>query len=1289
MIYTEEQLNYFRICYIVTTILTQALRSIFKKEWDRRYPSGEWNDTPKNGLDFYNMECSGSRKPNARLLATIKRGKSAEWDCTTLFSVLLYSNSISRGLSPMDCSPIDDLRQFRNEEFAHMPRGRLPETPFILAVRRVETAFQALGLSTVKIQEIRKQISFPTEELLKVQRSVDSLYQELCETNVKLQTSEDHRLFLEEQLRNDVSSFCILPPKPFHEIATRDFEVAKIMEQLEHLRKRNKNGLSFCHISGNPGSGKSQLARLVAEKFYKTVTKDHSYPSFVMTLKAESLKTLLESYILLARQIKCIEYAVMPIIGSTEMQVEEKVKNLKDLIAPKIELYGSWLLLVDNVSNVSDIHDFLPQPGNEQWTKGQLLITTQNTSFIPSNNSFVSHISVSEGMVPTDARCFLANISGITEQGQEDKVAKELDYQPLALASAAVYVKKIRESVDREFGWNEYLEKLKRGMRAITEKELAQTNSSYSKSMTAATKLAIERAMNRNSVVKSAFTFLSLVAPQPLHLDIVTNYVLIEEKHLDKEEVALQIQGYSLLMREERRNGVFISVHQVVHDVMKSLIKEFCQPNRHVKVVALTSFNQFIETNLTDTWYKEDCVADSKHLIPHLNALALEIGDVFHDSDALNSLSKLGTICRNHSELPEAKAFYDTALKLIERDETCTDVDVADICSQLGIVLWQMGDLKQAREHFTRALDITLKELGPEHVHVACNYHLLGIVHRALGDLLQAKTYHEQALEICLRKLGPENVGMANTYHHLGNAHFELSNLKEAKEHYDRALEIQLRNVGPDHVYTAFSYCSLGDVQRELGSLVKAKEHYERSLGIRLEKLGPEHVEVAISHNNLGIIHRYMGDLQKAKKHHELALDIERKKRGPDHVYVANTYYHLGNVQYDLRNLREAKMHYKRALNTQLEKLGPDHVNVAFSYCSLGDVERQMGDVRKAKKYYETALDIKLKKLGPEHVHVACTYHLLGMVQRTLGDLQKAKEHYDLALDIRLNKLGPDHVNVAYTHNELGNVLRVLGDLQQAKVHFKRALDIELKRSGPEHVDVARTYHKLAMVHRALGDLPQAKKYHVHASNIRLKNFGPEHIEMANSYHHLGNVEYELKNLQEAEKLYKRSLDIQQKNLGSEHLYVSFSYVGLGNVQRTLGNLERAKEFYELALANRRKNLGPKHVDVARIYSNQGHLQCDLGDLQKAKNLYQRALEILLQVLGPRHVEVNNLRSLLSNVERDLFGLHYDEERYGHAVYTEIRNPRLERFICEVDDFDFEVSSVYRDDDYAKCCIIS
>ena len=35
--YTDEQLNYYRICYLTTDILAKGLRSIFKQEWDNRY----------------------------------------------------------------------------------------------------------------------------------------------------------------------------------------------------------------------------------------------------------------------------------------------------------------------------------------------------------------------------------------------------------------------------------------------------------------------------------------------------------------------------------------------------------------------------------------------------------------------------------------------------------------------------------------------------------------------------------------------------------------------------------------------------------------------------------------------------------------------------------------------------------------------------------------------------------------------------------------------------------------------------------------------------------------------------------------------------------------------------------------------------------------------------------------------------------------------------------------------------------------------------------------------------
>ena len=35
--YTDEQLNYYRICYVTTDILAEGLRQIFKQEWDKLY----------------------------------------------------------------------------------------------------------------------------------------------------------------------------------------------------------------------------------------------------------------------------------------------------------------------------------------------------------------------------------------------------------------------------------------------------------------------------------------------------------------------------------------------------------------------------------------------------------------------------------------------------------------------------------------------------------------------------------------------------------------------------------------------------------------------------------------------------------------------------------------------------------------------------------------------------------------------------------------------------------------------------------------------------------------------------------------------------------------------------------------------------------------------------------------------------------------------------------------------------------------------------------------------------
>ena len=1134
MEYTKEQLNYYRICYVVTDVLTQGLRTIFKQEWDNRYKTtlGEWKDEPRNGLDFQNGESPRNQRRNAHLLATIIHGNRAEWDCTMLLYAILYSDCI-HGLSPVIRSNVDDLRKFRNEDFAHMSEGNLSDLQFQTVIGKVHTAFQALGLSTFKIQEIKNQTSFPTKELKDVLKKVDDLKQELQEKRKELQEKEEQRQVLEDQLRCNISPFCVLPSKPSHDVAGRDREVAEITQQLKELKRANESNLSYLYISGNPGSGKSQLAGLVAKRFFNEVKDLPCVTSFVMTVNGESPDTLLESYAAFSRQLRCPEYAVTNTLNSKDLTTAEKIANLKTLIGTKIELYTSWLLVVDNVTSISRVHVHLPEPGNEQWARGQLLITTQDTASIPLASSFIQHISVSKGMEPRDASFLLAKLSGITDSGMEEQVAQALDYQPLALASAATYVREARQTT--KFGWNGYLEKLEKGQRSATESLLSETNPSYPKSMTTATTLAIQKAMTSDKVLHHTFDLLSVSAPQPLSINIISDYIMSVDKEIEDENmISMRIRRCSLLLVEEEETAFYIRVHQVVHNAIK-ILTEVRPGNTQREVVngAIGSFIRFVKTNLSENF---DWNSNSKHIFPHLTTLATKIEhhfskqviSQFYQSDLLDikgyipSLSILGLCCIQHSYYKAAIRYFNLQLNFFNCFEPDADLYLAASYYNLDIVYRKLGDPERAKGNNDRLI-----KLVPEPINVAATYNNLGSAHIKLGEVERAKYCYDRALAICLKMCGPEHVHVATTYNNLGDVHSELGDLKLAKDYYDLALAIRLKKLGPEHVDVTTIYNNLGNVHSKMGNLEWAKDYYDRALAIVLKNFGPDHVDVAAPYNNLGSVHSELGDMERAKDYKDRALAILLKKLGPEHVDVATTYNNLGDVHYLLGDLERAKDCGGRALAIFLKKLGPAHVNVAKTYDNLGSVHNELGDLERAKDYHDRALAIRLKKFGPEHVDVATTYNNLGCVHSTLGDMERAIDYHDRALAIRRKKLGHEHVDVATTYNNLGCVHYMLGDLERAKDCWGRALAICLKKLGPAHVNVAKTYDNLGSVHSELGDLERAKDYHDRALAIRLKKLGPEHVDVANSYNSLGDVHSKMGDLDLAKDHYDRALAIQ------------------------------------------------------------------------------------------------------------------------------------------------------------------
>ena len=108
-----------------------------------------------------------------------------------LFYAILFSDSIAgHGLSALIRTNVDDLRKFRNEDYAHMTEGQLSTADFTITVAKVETAFRALGLSTVEIQTVSKQKSFPTDELQNVKTSNQQLTQDLQTKVLELQDKD-------------------------------------------------------------------------------------------------------------------------------------------------------------------------------------------------------------------------------------------------------------------------------------------------------------------------------------------------------------------------------------------------------------------------------------------------------------------------------------------------------------------------------------------------------------------------------------------------------------------------------------------------------------------------------------------------------------------------------------------------------------------------------------------------------------------------------------------------------------------------------------------------------------------------------------------------------------------------------------------------------------------------------------------------------------------------------------------------------------------------------------------
>ena len=1188
---------------MATKIIPNELRTTFKQEWNTRYQAskGPWQDTTKNGSDFCKLE-SRNPKRNSRLLDLMKEGNTNKWDCSRLFYAIRHFDGLGSGAGPKSLlhTRVDDLREFRNEVFAHPPDAELTDADFKDSICKVRTALNDLSLRTDDLDKIKNQTSFPTKELHDVLQELDK----------------------EKMLNKEPVSFFVLPSKPSHNTFHRLSEVDQIMQEMRRLKNAANNEVTVVYLSGNPGCGKSQVARQIGEKVYNDATDE----TFVFTLNASNEDLLLQSYLELASRLRCDESSIAMINTTKDLSNGEKLAKVKNLATPRIEKYSSWMMILDNVSKLNSVMQHLPQAGDKTFGEGQILVTTQDSQYIPVH-SHIYHLSLSSGMKPEDAVAALTEISGLskTEEESQLSVAKALDFQPLALACAALYMQRIRHSKP---SWKKYLQKLKEGERKKTERVYVEASQTYPSTMTQAVALAVANAAEQK-VMMHTLHFLSVIAPEPIPLSYVVHYVKGCMPDEDEDLLYSTIRSSSLILCGDD-GSKDIRIHQVIHNQLQAQYplsrKDTKEDILSRSIVSFTNLDINInETSATD-------IHRTRIFAKHFAILAEQLQEnleIYKNNeiisvlqtfdDLTSSLTTMSHICSLHGMYSISKVFIKLVLAMEESVYDEKHPELAITLGNLGLILQDLGQYEEAKTCLERALAIQETVYDEKHPWLATTLGNLGLILRDLGQYEEAKTCLERALAIEETVYDEKHPSLATTLGNLGYILQDLRQYEEAKTCLERALAIKETVYDEKHPSLATTLGNLGLILRNLGQYEEAKTCLERALAIQETVYDEKHPSLATTLGNLGLILRDLRQYEEAKTCLERALAIQETVYDEKHPSLATTLGNLGLILQDLGQYEEAKTCLERALAIQETVYDEKHPSLAITLGNLGLILRDFGQYEKAKTCLERALAIEETVYDEKHPSLATTLGNLGLILKDLGQYEETKTCLERTLAIQETVYDEKHPSLATTLGNLGLILRDLRQYEEAKTCLERALAIQETVYDERHPSLATTLGNLGLILQDLGQYEEAKTCLERALAIDETVYDEKHPSLATTLGNLGLILRDLGQYEDAKTCLERALAIQETVYDEKHPSLATTLGNLGIIFKDLGQYEKAKTCLERALAIDETVYDEKHPSLATTLGNLGLILQDLGQYEKAKTCLERALAIEETVYDEKH----------------------------------------------------------------------
>ena len=511
---------------------------------------------------------------------------------------------------------------------------------------------------------------------------------------------------------------------------------------IETLRDKlcEDNPQEFNHrvaLFGMGGVGKTQVA------IEYVVRYKHEYNA-VFWITAGDLSSLLLGFQEIAEVTKCTN------INSSD------AASLAREVLKWLNMQSSWLLVMDNVDDISVVKGYLPDVTTGE---GHLLFTTRDPNAIGISARGLE-VEVFDPHTAADMLLLRANQfdnSNSEIHLEAVKIVEELGFLALAIEQAAAF---IRESLKNIF-------KFLPVYYVNREKILAQRPRGdwpYPFVVATTWSMSFEIVKDRNpdaAQLLNLFAFLNpdkiLVEfleagrdglPEPLKTMIADMF--------EFSKALGELEQYSLIRRPG--DGRIISMHRLVQAVIKdSLVNE--DERNFMEMIAtlfLFAFPEFDE--------------DKRQICRRYQTQVV---------GPLITLMGLGT------------------------------EDIANLLLRVGYFLYADGKYFDGEHLERKAVEIRIALFGHEDYRTMTGMNNLAETYRALGRMKEAADLHEKVLEASRRTLGDEHPDTLSSMNNLAETYRALGRMKEAADLHEKVLEARRRTLGDEHPHTLSSMNNL------------------------------------------------------------------------------------------------------------------------------------------------------------------------------------------------------------------------------------------------------------------------------------------------------------------------------------------------------------------------------------------------------------------------------------------------------------------------------------------------